>query len=41
MIRLRPGFTQQQLAGDVVSTQLDELRRALDDLLRLEALELR
>jgi len=38
---LKPGFTQQKLAGDVVKTQLDELRRALNDMLRIEALELR
>jgi hypothetical protein len=41
VIRLKPGFTQQKLAGEVVKTQLDELRRALNDLLRIEALELR
>jgi hypothetical protein len=40
-IQLRPGFTQQKLARDVVRTQLDELRRTLNDLLRIEALELR
>lgn len=40
-IQLRPGFTQQKLAHDVVKIQLDELRRAMNDLLRMEALELR
>lgn len=40
-IQLRPGFTQQKLAHDVVKIQLDELRRAFNDLLRLKALEMR
>ena len=39
-IRLTPGFTQQRLAADVVKTQLDELRRAVNDLLRIDALQL-
>ena len=39
-IQLRPGFTQQELAGEVVKTQLDELRRAVNDLLRMEAFDL-
>lgn len=37
-IRLAPGFTQQQAAMSLVMAQLDELRRAVNDLLRMGAL---
>jgi hypothetical protein len=39
-IQLKPGFTQQELAGVVVKTQLEELRKAVNDVLRMGALEL-
>ena len=39
-VRLAPGFTQQNLASEIVRTQLDELRRAANDLLRIDAIEL-
>ena len=39
-VRLTPGFTQQSLASEVVKTQLDELRRAVNDLLRIDAIDL-
>lgn len=35
IIRLAPGFTQQEIAIEVVKAQLDEVRRAANDLLRL------
>jgi hypothetical protein len=38
-IRLTPGFAQQNLASEVVKTQLDELRRAVNDLLRQGAMD--
>jgi predicted transcriptional regulator len=38
--RLTPGFTQQSLASEIVKTQLDELRRAVNDLLRIDAIDL-
>ena len=37
-IALAPGFTQQKLAIDAVRIQLDELRRATNDLLRVGAI---
>jgi DNA-binding IclR family transcriptional regulator len=36
-VRLAPGFTQQALACEVVKSQLDELRRAINDLIRAGA----
>ena len=38
-ISLAPGFTQQALAGDVVQAQLDEIRRAVNDLMRMGAID--
>lgn len=35
-IRLAPGFTQQELAGEVVQRQFDEWRRTTFDFLRFE-----
>ena len=40
-IRLAPGFTQQKATRSLVTAQLDELRRAVDDLLRIGALTVR
>lgn len=40
-IRLAPGFTQQKAALSLVTAQLDELRRAVNDLLRIGALTVR
>lgn len=37
-VRLAAGFTQQGSACDVVRSQLDELRRAINDLIRFEAM---
>ena len=37
-ISLAPGFTQQALAGNVVRAQLDEIRRAANDLIRAGAI---
>lgn len=37
-IRLAPGFTQQEAATSLVRAQLDELRKAVNDLLRIGAL---
>lgn len=34
-VKLAPGFTQQKLASEVVKSQLDELRRAINDLIRI------
>ena len=36
-VGLAPGFTQQELAFEVVKSQLDELRRAMNDLIRVGA----
>jgi DNA-binding transcriptional ArsR family regulator len=36
-VRLAPGFTQQELACEVVKSQLDEIRRAMNDLIRAGA----
>lgn len=36
-VRLAPGFTQQEIACEVVKAQLDELRRAINDLMRVGA----
>ena len=38
-ISLAPGFTQQALACDVVQGQLDEIRRAVNDLIRIGAIQ--
>lgn len=38
-ISLAPGFTQQTLAHEVVQAQLDEIRRAVNDLIRVGAVD--
>ena len=38
-VSLAPGFTQQALAGDIVQAQLDEIRRAVNDLIRVGAID--
>ena len=38
VIRLASGFTQQEVVIDMVKAQLDELRNAANDLLRMGAL---
>ena len=38
-ISLAPGFTQQALAQEVVQAQLDEIRRAVNDLIRVGAVD--
>jgi DNA-binding IclR family transcriptional regulator len=40
-IQLRPGATQQAIVCEAVKVQLDELRRAANDFLRMGALELK
>ena len=40
-IRLAPGFTQEKAAMNLVTAQLDELRKAVNDLLRMGALTVR
>ena len=40
-IQLRPGATQQAIVCEAVKIQLDELRRAANDFLRMGALELK
>ena len=40
-IQLRPGATQQAIATEAVKIQLDELRRAANDFLRMGVLELK
>jgi len=37
-LRLAPGFTQQRVTLETVRTQLDQLRRAVEDLIRLGAI---
>lgn len=39
-VRLAPGLSQQDFAWGAVKRQLDELRRAVNDLLRIEAIDL-
>jgi hypothetical protein len=41
VVRLKSGFTQQSAVAKVVKLQLNEVRRAVNDLLRMEAIELR
>ena len=38
-VSLAPGFTQQALAGEIVQGQLDEIRRAVNDLIRMGAID--
>jgi len=39
-VSLAPGFTQQTLAWEVVQAQLDEVRRAVNDLIRAGAIKI-
>ena len=40
VIRLAPGLVQQELVLEVVQSQLAEVRRAVNDLLRMEAVDI-
>lgn len=40
VIRLAPGFTQQDAAAETVQAQLNELKRTINDLLRIDAVSL-